>query len=805
MYTLPEPLAPLAAWNQFVCWFATPDPKRPGKMTKLPVHWGTGAVVDSNDPANWTNADNALAMAKRWDRGYGSGAGFVFTEQDPFFFLDIDGALVNGQWSALALDLCATFQGAAVEVSQSGEGLHIFGQTSRIPHRSKNVPLGLEFYTEKRFAAITGTNAIGNVLADCTGTLQAIIPAYFAPDTHTIAPASWTSEPVPEWSGPDDDAELIRRALNAGSKNPEIAFGGKQSFRDLWEGKIDENKRSEADQSLANHLAFWTGKNCERIERLMKQSALVRTKWDDARRGSTWLRETILKAVSVVAKVAKDPTPAATATAAQQPATVGRHGFLEYLNPEDQPAFFQNCFYIIGRNQIFSVPRALVLNKTVFDVVYGGHRFVFDRISGKGTDSAFDAFTLSRQNEPAMVDELCFRPELPPGYVVREGIRTYVNSYIPHECEAAPGDPSPFLDLLQRILPVESDREILINYAASFAQNPGVKFQWWPVIQGCEGNGKTAIVRLLSHIAGEHYTHLPNAHAMAKDGLKFNGWIDRKLFIGVEEIRLANKRDFLDEFKVIVTNDRIPIERKNVDAANADNRANGILMTNHADGVPITPDTRRYAIFYCAQQHRKDLIRDGMDKAYFRNFYDWFKGTGKYAGLIPGKSIMAYYLKTYTIREDLDPALGGDAPPTSSFAQAIVNSYGRVESEILEAIAEGRPGFMGGWVSSLALNRLFERSDIRAYVAHNKRRAVMQSLGYDHHPGLAGGRVDNPVMPDNGKPVLYVTADHPSIALTSRKDIADAYTAAQDPLANVADMQAVVTARFGNGPPRMPV
>ena len=50
-----------------------------------------------------------------------------------------------------------------------------------------------------------------------------------------------------------------------------------------------------------------------------------------------------------------------------------------------------------------------------------------------------------------------------------------------------------------------------------------------------------------------------------------------------------------------------------------------------------------------------------------------------------------------------------DAPVTSSMSEAVSLSLGAVEQEIQEAIAEGRVGFKGGWVSSLALATLLEQ------------------------------------------------------------------------------------------------
>lgn len=82
-------------------------------------------------------------------------------------------------------------------------------------------------------------------------------------------------------TGPTDDEELIRRAIR--SKSVNAAFGNKASFQDLWEGNVEALARtypdelrgydsSSADAALAQHLAFWTGCDCARMERLMLKS-----------------------------------------------------------------------------------------------------------------------------------------------------------------------------------------------------------------------------------------------------------------------------------------------------------------------------------------------------------------------------------------------------------------------------------------------------------------------------------------------------------------------------------------------------
>ncbi|MGO9337273.1 MAG: phage/plasmid primase, P4 family, partial [Terracidiphilus sp.] len=123
------------------------------------------------------------------------------------------------------------------------------------------------------------------------------------PDAAQDKAQEWTNVPCPEWRGPTDDDELIRRALR--SQSGAAAFGNKASFADLWNANEEALSHtypaegrpydaSRADAALAQHLAFWTGNDCERIRRLIGESKLVREKWDR----EDYLPRTILGAVS---------------------------------------------------------------------------------------------------------------------------------------------------------------------------------------------------------------------------------------------------------------------------------------------------------------------------------------------------------------------------------------------------------------------------------------------------------------------------------------------------------------------------
>ena len=56
--------------------------------------------------------------------------------------------------------------------------------------------------------------------------------------------------------------------------------------------------QSEADLALCNLLAYWTGSDRERVDRLFRQSGLWRPKWDERRGEQTYGEQTIATAIA---------------------------------------------------------------------------------------------------------------------------------------------------------------------------------------------------------------------------------------------------------------------------------------------------------------------------------------------------------------------------------------------------------------------------------------------------------------------------------------------------------------------------
>jgi putative DNA primase/helicase len=303
-WQLPTAFEPMRFLSQWIV-FRLHARDSNGKYQKLPIDHRSGKVPakDHGGSEIWTDFPTAAAVAALL--GDGHGVGFCFAEADPFWFLDIDGALQSDNtWSDLAKNLCERFPGAAVEVSSSGRGLHIIGTGKAPPHGCKNTAHGIELYTADRWVALTGTGITGSAATDHTQALAALVAEYFPPSA-SADHAEWITEPRPECNVPGDDQVIIDRMMN--DRRPAAIWGSKASFSDLWTANTDALAKfypskdsdpydaSSADLALANAVIYHVGGDCARAESIMRQSALVRPKWDRV----DYMQDfTILKALS---------------------------------------------------------------------------------------------------------------------------------------------------------------------------------------------------------------------------------------------------------------------------------------------------------------------------------------------------------------------------------------------------------------------------------------------------------------------------------------------------------------------------
>ena len=144
-----EELSELAAYDQWVAWIWGPIDPKTGKPRKIPINPHDGENGSSTDPGTWGTVQQALDAMERLNL---PGVGFVLSEDDPFFALDVDDCLSGDPGPVLEIiEKMNTY----TERSPSKKGLRLIGR-GKMPEWSKNKTGNFEAYDKKRFVTITG-------------------------------------------------------------------------------------------------------------------------------------------------------------------------------------------------------------------------------------------------------------------------------------------------------------------------------------------------------------------------------------------------------------------------------------------------------------------------------------------------------------------------------------------------------------------------------------------------------------------------------------------------------------------------
>ena len=276
----------LAALRQWICWRLEPDPKGE-KPRKVPYDPKTGRKASSTNPETWATLPEAMRAQTKY---LFTGVGFVFTEAGGIVGVDIDHCRnEDGTFTEAAQAILDKYP-SYTEISPSGAGLHIFYRGVMPGKGNKNSATGVEMYASARYFTMTGNRLEGTpeAIADGAQALPWIHENYIARKQARKRKTKKTARRVVLTD--EQVLEKARAAQNA------------EDFTALWEGRWQEKfaSQSEADLALCCALAFWTGRDREQMDRLFRQSALFREKWDKVHHadGATYGEETLEQAIA---------------------------------------------------------------------------------------------------------------------------------------------------------------------------------------------------------------------------------------------------------------------------------------------------------------------------------------------------------------------------------------------------------------------------------------------------------------------------------------------------------------------------
>ena len=288
---VPEDLRRLPHW---VLWRSE---DRDGKATKVPIDPKTGTHAKVNQPVTW----GGFAQAKRALPRYRcNGIGFVLTEGDPYTVIDLDNAIdtESGELKPWAHEIVNTLKSYS-EISPSRAGIHIFVR-AKLPegagHRVSIEDGHFEVYDQSRYMTVTG-----DVITESVGIEDR------QPEIEELLVRLSLFEAVPqEDPSPAPAAENLplARALELvqeACRNDVIFDRLWKGDATLWEGDSPiYPSQSEADLALSSLIADRINNAPGTVDRLFRESGLMRPKWDEIHDSSgkrTYGQMTVTKAV----------------------------------------------------------------------------------------------------------------------------------------------------------------------------------------------------------------------------------------------------------------------------------------------------------------------------------------------------------------------------------------------------------------------------------------------------------------------------------------------------------------------------
>ena len=555
--------------DQWVAW-AMESRGSDQKPTKIPKNPKTLRNAKTTSTDTWGSFEEACVACETHPEL--DGIGFVFTDNDPYVGIDLDGVVdrETGILNELANDFVSNI-GSYTELSPSGTGLHIILRGHLTKAGSRKGPV--EIYAKGRYFTFTGkVISPQNSIATNQESLCNLQKKYISPDP------SDSTTPISQREFDKSDAELeelLKRKEN-------------EPLQRLLNGNINKYK-STSDADFAACLGlFEVGASPSQVANVMRQSQLCRPKFFERRGDSTYLEFTISSALEHADRQTSK-LDELIETMNQDYAVVpvgGKTAILRELRNESgliEPTFMdQSSFNLLTRN----LP----------------------------TDSKATAANIWLASpHRRQYEKVVFAPEerVPP---------QHYNLWRGFAVEPVEGNCDPYLHFALEVI-CSHDKamyEYLINWLAFLVQKPNELPEVAIVLMGGQGTGKNTFIKPLLELMGPHGIETSSINQLAG---QFNGHQADKTLVHANESTWGGNKQSEGTLKAIITEPFRAIERKGLDIQVMKNCIHLIVSSNEDWPVAAAMDDRRFAFYEVSNKRQQN-------STYFESIHRWIDSGG---------------------------------------------------------------------------------------------------------------------------------------------------------------------------------
>lgn len=260
----------------------------------------------------------------------------------------------------------------------------------------------------------------------------------------------------------------------------------------------------------------------------------------------------------------------------------------------------------------------------------------------------------------------------------------------------------------------------LFAWFAQMIQEPMKKSGVAVVLRGGQGVGKSIVGEIVGSLFPSNHVQVANQDQVTG---KFNALQAQCLLLQSEEAFFAGDKRAAASFKNLITNSKVTIEAKGVDAVQARSCLRLLATSNEDWVVPAAMDDRRFAVFNVGSARRQD-------RAYFGAMLDELDNGGR--------ERLLWELKNFDwTAEGADPFT---PPKTEAALEQKIESLPPIEAWWFEKLQEGAlaPEFDGIWPGQVSKAQILDEAE-----------TFMKSRGTRYLPTRqAIGRVLKQLVPD---------------------------------------------------------
>ncbi|NOT39220.1 MAG: hypothetical protein HOP13_01875 [Alphaproteobacteria bacterium] len=251
-----------------------------------------------------------------------------------------------------------------------------------------------------------------------------------------------------------------------------------------------------------------------------------------------------------------------------------------------------------------------------------------DRPQDQLTESVFDATihpfshstktsTLLKDKLGSQVRSLAYRPGSKTGII--EGGKKF-NIYEPSSIKPMEGNPKPWLEFIEQLFPIESDRREVMRWCATLIAQPKTRMLYsLLLVSEQQGVGKSCLARILARLVGMHNTGWPSENDITQSA--FNPWLAHKRLVVVNEVYAGENHHAYNKLKSYITDPEVTVNKKFQQPYVIENHAHFILCSNNKTrALKIDDADRRLLVPTVTEQP--------MPGAYWNELHKWLDEGG---------------------------------------------------------------------------------------------------------------------------------------------------------------------------------